>query len=63
MEGIFNGDVDCFYSCGSVRSAFVDALPVTISLVAGAGLIAIALGISLALVCVRHRADGRTGPS
>jgi peptide/nickel transport system permease protein len=55
MEGIFNGDVDCFYSCGSLRSAFIDALPVTISLVAGAGLIAIALGISLALVCVRHR--------
>jgi peptide/nickel transport system permease protein len=55
MEGIFNGDVDCFYSCGSLRSAFIDALPVTISLVGGAGLIAIGLGISLALVCVRHR--------
>jgi peptide/nickel transport system permease protein len=55
MDGIFSGDVDCFYSCGSLRSAFIDALPVTISLVGGAGLIAIGLGIWLALVCVRHR--------
>jgi peptide/nickel transport system permease protein len=55
MEGIFNGDVDCFYSCGSLRSAFIDALPVTISLVGGAGLIAIGLGVWLALICVRYR--------
>jgi peptide/nickel transport system permease protein len=55
MDGIFSGDVDCFYSCGSLRSAFIDALPVTFSLVGGAGLIAIGLGISLALVCVRYR--------
>ena len=31
------------------------ALPVTISLVAGAGLIAVGLGVWLAMVCVRHR--------
>jgi peptide/nickel transport system permease protein len=55
MDGIFSGDVDCYYSCGSLRSAFIDALPVTFSLVAGAGLIAIGLGISLALICVRYR--------
>jgi peptide/nickel transport system permease protein len=55
MEGIFNGDVDCFYGCGSLRTAFLDALPVTVSLVAGAGLIAIGLGIALALICVRYR--------
>ena len=55
MEGIFNGDVECFYGCGSLRTAFVDALPVTFWLVFGAGLISIGLGVGLALVCVRYR--------
>ena len=40
MEGIVTGDVECFYNCGSLRQAFVDALPVTASLVGGAALIA-----------------------
>jgi peptide/nickel transport system permease protein len=55
MKRILNGDVECFYSCGSLRAVFVDALPVTISLVGGAGLIAVGLGVWLALICVRHR--------
>jgi peptide/nickel transport system permease protein len=55
MKEILKGDVECFYGCGSVRAAFVEALPVTLSLVAGAALIAVGLGVSLALVCVRHR--------
>ena len=55
MKGILTGDVDCFYRCGNVRAAFVDALPVTLSLVLGAAMIAIGLGLSLALVCVRHK--------
>jgi peptide/nickel transport system permease protein len=55
MEGILSGDLRCFYGCSSMRDAFLAALPVTFSLVAGAGLIAIALGVWLALICVRHR--------
>ena len=55
MKGILSGDVECFYGCASLRDAFVEALPVTFSLVVGAGLIAVALGVWLALICVRHR--------
>jgi peptide/nickel transport system permease protein len=55
MEGIVSGDVECFYGCANLREAFVSALPVTISLVVGAGLIAVGLGIWLGMVCVRHR--------
>jgi peptide/nickel transport system permease protein len=55
MKKILNGQIECFYGCGSLRAVFVEALPVTISLVAGAGLIAVGLGIFLALICVRHR--------
>ena len=55
MRSILNGDVDCFYGCGSLRTAFVEALPVTASLVLGAAMLSIGLGVWLALVCVRHR--------
>lgn len=55
MEAIFSGDVECFYGCGSLRSAFLEALPITFWLVGGAALIAIATGVALALVCVRYR--------
>jgi peptide/nickel transport system permease protein len=55
MESILTGEVGCYYSCGSLRTVFFEALPVTISLVAGAGLIAVGLGVWLALICVRHR--------
>jgi peptide/nickel transport system permease protein len=55
MKSILNGDIECFYTCGSLRTVFLDALPVTISLVAGAGLIAVGLGVFLAMICVRHR--------
>ncbi len=55
MESIVTGDVGCYYSCGSLRTVFVEALPVTISLVAGAGLIAVGLGVWLAMIAVRHR--------
>ncbi len=55
MTEILNGEVECFYGCGSLRATFIEALPVTISLIVGAALIAIGLGVSLALVCVRHR--------
>ena len=55
MKSILNGEIECFYSCGSLRDTFVQALPVTISLVAGAGLIAVGVGVGLALISVRHR--------
>ena len=55
MGDILSGDVDCFYGWGSLRTAFLEALPVTLSLVAGSALIAVGLGIWLVLVCVRHR--------
>jgi peptide/nickel transport system permease protein len=55
MGEILSGDVACFYGCGSLRSAFLQSLPVTLSLVAGAALIAIGTGVALAMVCVRHR--------
>ena len=54
MKEIINGNVECFYGCGSLRTAFLDALPVTFSLVAGAFLLAIGTGVTLAGVCVRH---------
>ena len=55
MESIFNGDVKCYFGCGSLRKAFLSSLPVTISLVAGAAAIAIGVGVGLALLCVRYR--------
>jgi peptide/nickel transport system permease protein len=55
MKSILNGDVECFYNCGSMRSAFLEALPVTLSLVGGAALIAVLTGVALALICVRYR--------
>jgi peptide/nickel transport system permease protein len=55
MDGIVSGDVECFYNCANLRDAFVAALPATVSLVIGAGLISIGLGIWLGMVCVRHR--------
>jgi peptide/nickel transport system permease protein len=55
MSSILNGEVECFYGCASLRAAFVEALPVTVSLVLGSGLLAVGLGVWLALVCVRHR--------
>jgi peptide/nickel transport system permease protein len=55
MGDILSGDLTCFYGCESLRATFVQALPVTVSLVAGAGLIAVGLGVWLALICVRHR--------
>lgn len=55
MKGIVNGDIECFYGCGNLRDSFVGALPATVSLVIGAGLMAVGLGIWLGMVCVRHR--------
>ena len=55
MEGIFNGEVECFYGCGSLRTAFLEALPVTFWLVAGSAALAIGLGVGLALICVHNR--------
>ena len=55
MGSILRGDIECFYGCASLRDEFVGALPVTLSLVAGAGLISVGLGVWLALICVRHR--------
>jgi peptide/nickel transport system permease protein len=55
MKNIVSGDVECFYGCGNLREAFLQALPVTVSLVAGAALLSVGLGIWLALICVRHR--------
>jgi peptide/nickel transport system permease protein len=55
MKEILTGKVACYYACGSLREEFIHALPVTLSLIAGAALIAVGLGVFLALVCVRHR--------
>ena len=55
MEAILSGDVECFYGCGSLRTAFLEALPVTFWLIGGAALLAIGTGIALGLICVRHR--------
>jgi peptide/nickel transport system permease protein len=55
MKGIIGGDVECFYGCGNLRSAFFEGLPVTFSLVVGAAVIAIGTGIGLGLVCARYR--------
>jgi len=55
MTGIFDGSASCFQGCDSVRSAFFDALPVTLSLVAGAAVLSIGGGVFLALVCVRFK--------
>lgn len=55
MDGILSGDLKCYYGCSSMKEAFLAALPVTASLVIGAGLIAVGLGVWLALICVRHR--------
>jgi peptide/nickel transport system permease protein len=65
MKQIFSGEVDCYQGCdlsanelaqpGSVRGAFLEAIPVSLSLVAGAAAIAIALGLWLGLVCARNR--------
>ena len=54
LKGIFTDDVPCVTTCGNLRSAVFDGLPVTLSVVAGAGLLAIGLGVWLALVSVRH---------
>jgi peptide/nickel transport system permease protein len=55
MQNILNGNVDCYYGCGNLRQTFLDALPVTVSLVIGAALLSVGLGVWLALICVRHR--------
>jgi peptide/nickel transport system permease protein len=55
MQNILNGKVDCYYGCANLRQSFLEALPVTASLVIGAALLSVGLGIWLALVCVRHR--------
>jgi peptide/nickel transport system permease protein len=55
MKGIVGGEVACFYGCGNLRRAFFEALPVTFSLVLGAGVIAIGTGVGLGLVCARRR--------
>ena len=55
MKNILNGHVDCFYGCANLREAFLHALPVTASLVVGAALLSVGLGLWLALIAVRHR--------
>jgi peptide/nickel transport system permease protein len=55
MRKIVKGQIQCFYSCSDLRDDFVHALPVTVSLVVGSALIAVGLGVWLALICVRHR--------
>jgi peptide/nickel transport system permease protein len=55
MQNLVNGTVDCYYGCGNLRESFLAALPVTVSLVLGAALLSVGLGMWLALICVRHR--------
>jgi peptide/nickel transport system permease protein len=64
MSEILKGEVECFYGCrptdiftaepNNLRDAFLEALPITVSLLVGAALLAIVIGVSLALVCVRN---------
>jgi peptide/nickel transport system permease protein len=57
MKGVVTGSVPCFYSCPSLRDAFIERLPVTFWLIAGAAVLSIGLGILFALICVRYQ-DG-----
>ncbi|MEA2142327.1 MAG: peptide/nickel transport system permease protein [Solirubrobacteraceae bacterium] len=54
MRGIFTGRLECYSACGNLREAFLERLPVTVWLVAGALVLAAALATTIALVCVRH---------
>jgi peptide/nickel transport system permease protein len=54
VRGVATGDVPCYESCGDMRRAVIDGLGVTLSVVAGAALLAVGLGVWLALICVRH---------
>jgi peptide/nickel transport system permease protein len=53
MRGIFGGSVECFAACGNLRDEFLHRLPATASLAVGATLLAAALALGLALLCVR----------
>lgn len=57
MEDIVTGSVECYQVeiCTNLLDAFVHALPVTLSLVAGAALLALGGGALMALLCVRYR--------
>jgi peptide/nickel transport system permease protein len=61
MQGIVGGSVHCYLSCGNLRSEFFQRLPVTAWLTFGATLLAAALALSMALLCVRHHAAGWIG--
>lgn len=54
MRGIFTGRLECYSACGSLRSAFIESLPVTFWLVVGALALAATLATLIALACVRH---------
>jgi ABC-type dipeptide/oligopeptide/nickel transport system permease component len=56
MGATVSGEVECFYRLRQcAHRAFGEALPVTISLIGAAALIAVLAGVGLALVCVRYR--------
>jgi peptide/nickel transport system permease protein len=54
MREVLGGTVECWYACGNLRSDFIARLPVTAWLAIGSTLLAAALALSMALVCVRH---------
>jgi peptide/nickel transport system permease protein len=53
MRGILGGSVECWSTCGNLRSDFLSRFPTTASLILGATLLAAALATGLALLCVR----------
>ena len=56
MESILNGEVECFYGCGSLRDGVRrGAAGDDLARRSGPALIAVGLGVWLALICVRHR--------
>ena len=54
MRGIFDGSLECHFACGNLRDDFVARLPVTVWVVLGGVLLAVALSTSMALACLRH---------
>ncbi|CAA9529324.1 MAG: Dipeptide transport system permease protein DppC [uncultured Solirubrobacteraceae bacterium] len=52
--GIFDGSLECHFACGNLRDDFVARLPVTVWVVLGGVLLAVALSMSMALACLRH---------
>ncbi|UJA18907.1 ABC transporter permease [Thermoleophilia bacterium SCSIO 60948] len=53
VGGVLDGSAECYTACESLRDAFLEALPVTLWLIAGAAAIALGLGVWLGMACAR----------